>query len=197
MSSVANSAKNISGGGKIFFSNDVGESELGRTAGSYLQAPPPGLTPTPSRYPNKSFSFTSAKIPSFGSEKAIGQGDGRLGTPSKGGAFFGTDTSLKIPPDQAQKGSNEKKKPVILEESKERYSGKLKFFDEGKNYGFIIMDQDGSDIFVHFDDLSKASVTKEMLRKTKDGLELKFTFSCMSYVGKYNKSRKAVEIQLL
>lgn len=38
--------------------------------------------------------------------------------------------------------------PMILEESKERFSGKLKFFDEQKNYGFIVMDMDKSDIFV-------------------------------------------------
>ncbi len=29
----------------------------------------------------------------------------------------------------------------------QRYTGRLKFFDENKNYGFIIMDADGSDIF--------------------------------------------------
>jgi hypothetical protein len=40
--------------------------------------------------------------------------------------------------------------------------GRLKFFDENKNYGFLIMENDGSDIFgilflfyllVHYDDL--------------------------------------------
>lgn len=41
----------------------------------------------------------------------------------------------------------------MLDEGKERLTGKLKFFDENKSYGFIIMDDDGSDIFVHYDDL--------------------------------------------
>ena len=58
----------------------------------------------------------------------------------------------------------EKKMPIILEESSERFTGKLKFFDPHKNYGFIIMDMDGSDIFVHFDDLSRAGITKDFLR---------------------------------
>lgn len=93
--------------------------------------------------------------------------------------------------------SSEKKKPVILEESKDRFVGKLKFFDENKNYGFLIMEQDGSDIFVHYDDLSKAGMTKDLLKKAKDGLDIKFSFQCMSYMGKYNKSRKAVELQVL
>ena len=42
----------------------------------------------------------------------------------------------------------------------QRYTGRLKFFDEGKNYGFIIMDADDSDIFVHCDDLQKAGINK-------------------------------------
>jgi hypothetical protein len=94
-------------------------------------------------------------------------------------------------------GDFEKRKPIILEETKERYMGRLKFFDENKNYGFIIMDDDGSDIFVHYDDLSKASITKDFLRSAKQGALIRMSFSCMSYIGKYNKSRKAIDIQLL
>lgn len=45
--------------------------------------------------------------------------------------------------------------------------GTLKFYDEGKSYGFIIMDMDGTDIFVHCDDLTKAGVNKEFLRTSK------------------------------
>jgi hypothetical protein len=32
------------------------------------------------------------------------------------------------------------------------FTGRLKFFDEQKNYGFIIMELDNSDIFAHYDD---------------------------------------------
>jgi cold shock CspA family protein len=45
-----------------------------------------------------------------------------------------------------------------------RYTGRLKFFDEGKNYGFIVLDTDNSDVFVHADDLQKVGITKEFLR---------------------------------
>lgn len=34
-----------------------------------------------------------------------------------------------------------------------RYTGRLKFFDDNKNYGFIVLDVDNTDIFVHADDL--------------------------------------------
>ena len=44
--------------------------------------------------------------------------------------------------------------------NEKRYTGRLKFFDDAKNYGFIIMDSDESDIFVHYDDLQKAGITK-------------------------------------
>jgi hypothetical protein len=90
----------------------------------------------------------------------------------------------------------EKKKPIILDESKERYAGRLKFFDENKKYGFIIMDDDGSDIFVHYDDLVKANITKDYLRTIRMGNIIRLSFGCMAYIGKYNKSRKAIDIQL-
>ncbi len=117
-------------------------------------------------------------------------------------------TSPEIPTQQQQQGGEqlqlfrqgsipEKKKPIILEESMQRYTGRLKFFDENKNYGFIIMDEDGSDIFVHYDDLSKAGISKELLKTARLGNMIKLAFSCMKYVGKYDKSRKATDIQVL
>jgi len=91
----------------------------------------------------------------------------------------------------------EKKKPIILDESKERYNGRLKFFDENKKYGFIVMDEDGSDIFVHYDDLCKAGITKDLLRTARMGNLIRLNFGCMAYIGKYNRSRKAIDIQLM
>jgi cold shock CspA family protein len=32
-------------------------------------------------------------------------------------------------------------------EGMQRFAGRLKFFDENKNYGFLVMENDGSDIF--------------------------------------------------
>lgn len=100
---------------------------------------------------------------------------------------------------QSQRVSSgtEKKKPVIIDESQHRYTGRLKFFDEGKNYGFIVMDDDGSDIFVHYDDLHKANINKEFLKSARFGNSIRLTFSCMEYIGKYNRSRKATDIQFL
>lgn len=48
-----------------------------------------------------------------------------------------------------------------------RFTGRLKFFDESKNYGFIVMDLDCSDIFVYSDDLGKTGLPREYLRTAK------------------------------
>ena len=88
----------------------------------------------------------------------------------------------------------EKKKTIVLEESKQRYSGTLKFFDEAKNYGFIVMDDDSSDIFLHHDDLTKANIPKDFIKDPKRTKPIRFSFICMNYIGRYDKSRKAVDI---
>lgn len=81
--------------------------------------------------------------------------------------------------------------------SKRRYTGRLKFFDESKSFGFIVIDEDGSDIFVHLDDLSKASIPKDLLKTAKLGNVIRLSFSSLSYIGRHNQSRKAVDIQLI
>lgn len=91
----------------------------------------------------------------------------------------------------------DKKKPVILSDSKQRHTGRLKFFDEKKNYGFIIMDEDETDIFVHFEDLNLANLSIEDLKLKKLKKPLRVSFCCLSYIGKHNKSRKAVDIKVI
>lgn len=156
----------------------------------FINTPPPGLTP-----PRNTKKETDSKSNAF--------------FPSSATKFNFSDNPLNL--DKASELFSESKnfenlnqpfilpkKPIILDESRARYCGRLKFFDETKSYGFIIMDEDESDIFVHYDDLLKCSVTKEALRNYKQrGHQLRFSFSCMSYIGKYNKSRKAVELKLL
>jgi 'Cold-shock' DNA-binding domain len=98
-----------------------------------------------------------------------------------------------------EKKSKEKRQPLILEESNERYVGILKFFDENRAYGFIIM-ENNSEIFVHYDDFEKkdqGGITKEFLASYKYGNIIKVEFSLMKYIGRYNVSRKAVEVRVI
>jgi hypothetical protein len=146
---------------------------------------------------------TSMSIPSqpnqseeFTMYQGYEQGMGFDQSPSYDGSM-GFDQGMMFGQGYANGMPKEKKKPIILNESQERYFGRLKFFDDNKKYGFIVMDDDGSDIFVHFDDLIKAGINKDLLRTAKMGNVLRLSFGCMAYIGKYNKSRKAIDIQLL
>jgi len=75
-------------------------------------------------------------------------------------------------------------------------TGRLKFFDETQQYGFFILDHDGTDLFVHYDDLMKSGISISTLQQAKIK-DYHFMFQCMSYYGKYQLSRKAVNIKLL
>lgn len=41
-----------------------------------------------------------------------------------------------------------------------RVTGRLKFFNEGQSYGFIVSDIDGKDLFFHYDDMKKTNLSK-------------------------------------
>lgn len=93
--------------------------------------------------------------------------------------------------------NSEKKKPVVLSNSKNRYTGTFKFFKDDKNYGFLVMDRDNRDIFVYLEDLSQAGLTREQLNNVKYMKSLKFSFCELKYIGKNGKkSKKAVDIKI-
>lgn len=76
-------------------------------------------------------------------------------------------------------------------------SGKLKFFDESRNYGFIVLDKDKSDMFVHYDDLKKTNLAKNLLVVSKNKYSIHFSFHVFEYEGKSKMSKKAVDIKLV
>lgn len=75
-------------------------------------------------------------------------------------------------------------------------TGRLKFFDQYQNYGFFILDSDGTDVFVHYEELWKANFSREFLLRS-DISQFRFGFRIMVYYGKYDLSRKAVDVHLL
>ena len=76
-------------------------------------------------------------------------------------------------------------------------NGFLKFFNQQHQYGFIVSEQDGSDIFFHYDDVKHTQLSKEFLRHATENFWVKFNFKILGYVGKYDSSKKAVDINLL
>ncbi len=135
---------------------------------SHFTPTPPGLAPRPQYAPP--YMYTSAPSPSYAYLQPVyvPMNPSWQGYPSQ--------------PDTLSSGTY--------------LTGRLKFFDELQQYGFFILDTDGSDLFVHYDDLLKSGVTLNVLQEAKV-YDYRFAFQCMSYYGKYNLSRKAVNIRVL
>ena len=75
-------------------------------------------------------------------------------------------------------------------------TGRLKFFDEVQNYGFLVVDGVDMDLFVHYDDLKTTKLSRDILRQAKTNYFLQFSFDIVKYTGKYNESKKAVNLKL-
>ena len=79
-----------------------------------------------------------------------------------------------------------------------RVTGTLKFYYETDNYGFLVCDSDGKDVFFHLDDMLEAGVTKEQLanasRDNCGGYNMRFAYNKLAYFGKYGLSMKAINI---
>jgi len=78
-----------------------------------------------------------------------------------------------------------------------KHTGRLKFFDEVQNYGFLVVDDDESDLFVHYDDLKTSRLSRDILRQAKTNYFLQFSFDIAFYSGKYKESKKAVNLKLI
>lgn len=75
-------------------------------------------------------------------------------------------------------------------------TGRIKFFDSSQNYGFFVLDKDGSDLFVHYDNFLKAGITKEYIQMAR-AMNMRFAFHKINYYGKYKLSSKAVDIGVI
>lgn len=73
-------------------------------------------------------------------------------------------------------------------------TGRLKYFKEDDNYGFIVSDIDGENIFFHYSEMKSQSISKEALAQAKDKYIIRLVFQVVKYVGKYKLSKKAVNI---
>lgn len=85
--------------------------------------------------------------------------------------------------------------PHYEEPADELLTGRIKFFDSSQNYGFFVLDRDGSDLFVHYDNFLRAGMTKEEIQLAR-AMNVRFEFRKVSYYGKYKLSCKAVDIRV-
>mmetsp|Transcript_20889 Transcript_20889/g.23237 ORF Transcript_20889/g.23237 Transcript_20889/m.23237 type:complete len:338 (-) Transcript_20889:149-1162(-) len=80
---------------------------------------------------------------------------------------------------------------------KGKSTGILKFFNEGKGFGFFVNDDDGKDVFFHYEDVKDMKISKDFLREAKNRYIVKFAYTVQVYYGKYSYSTKAIDIDLL
>lgn len=78
-----------------------------------------------------------------------------------------------------------------------KVTGTLKFYYENDNYGFLVGDSDGKDVFFHFDDISSTHLTKEQLMNARDHFIIRFAYNKLAYFGRYGLSMKAINIDLM
>jgi len=98
-------------------------------------------------------------------------------------------------PDDSSAAKNRKFQSKVLYEEKVIKNGKLKFYSEENDFGFIIMET-GEEIFVHKDDLIKANIDTQKLAYFKKFYEIQVSFRYIQYQGKMKVNRKAVDVQV-
>lgn len=80
--------------------------------------------------------------------------------------------------------------------SPQKHIGRLKFYNEAKEYGFILFDN-GGEIFIHKTDLQQSNVNTAQLHLFDKFYSVRMEFEVRNYKGKSKGNRKAVEIRVL
>ena len=78
-----------------------------------------------------------------------------------------------------------------------KVTGTLKFFFENENYGFLLGDTDGKDVFFHLDDMKEANVSRDQLISSKETYIMRFAYNKLAYFGKYGLSMKAINLEFV
>jgi hypothetical protein len=76
-------------------------------------------------------------------------------------------------------------------------TGTLKFFFENEAYGFLVGDQDGKDVFFHFDDMKDTRLSRDELITARETCVIRFAYNKLAYFGRYGLSMKAINIELM
>ena len=87
-------------------------------------------------------------------------------------------------------------KDKILYESKDHDTGRLKFYNENKGFGFIVSSS-GKDIFVHKDDLLRANINTCQLDYMRGFYDIIMKYRYIEYKGKVKNNNKAIDIRIV
>ena len=87
-------------------------------------------------------------------------------------------------------------KQKVIFEGKDFQEGRIKFFFEGAEFGFITTEAN-EDFFLHREDLEKAGIEPDQLAHYRRFCDIRVCFRFIEYKGKSKVSRKAVDIKVL
>ena len=76
------------------------------------------------------------------------------------------------------------------------FTGVIKFFNQKNQFGFILQDEGGKDIFFHYEDIKGTMCPKKVLRKADKNCVFKVSYQVKFYIGKNKNSQKAVNIKI-
>lgn len=96
---------------------------------------------------------------------------------------------------QRQNTGNKKFQSKVIFEEKTSLDGKVKFYSEESDFGFIIT-KEGDEFFVHGDDLAKDGVDTKKLAYYARFFDIQVKFRFIQYQGKTKVNRKAVDVQI-
>ena len=96
---------------------------------------------------------------------------------------------------QRQSAGNKKFQSKVIFEEKSCLDGRVKFYSEESDFGFIIT-KEGEEFFVHGDDLAKDGVDTKKLAYYARFFDIHVQFRFIQYQGKTRVNRKAVDVQI-
>jgi cold shock CspA family protein len=107
------------------------------------------------------------------------------------------DVLLKQPPKVGIVKRETRGKFNEEEVSFERYFGKLKFYQLKKRFGFISLEEDGSDVFLCEDDLVLSGVSyKKFKEDVFNKVEMRLEFNIKRYMENEKEKRKAISVKI-
>uniref|UniRef100_A0A7S3N525 CSD domain-containing protein n=1 Tax=Euplotes harpa TaxID=151035 RepID=A0A7S3N525_9SPIT len=154
---------------------------------SYMQSPPGG----DDLVPHLNMSSFNNDLPMMSQINTTFQG--MLPSMMPPPPFQGMLPQPPIPPSSSINSSFTKPSSSVFPTGSQ-VTGRLKYFKEDGNYGFIVSDLDGENIFFHYSEMKSQSLTKEFLTQAKSQYIIRVVFQIVKYIGKYKLSKKAVNI---
>lgn len=94
-----------------------------------------------------------------------------------------------------QSAGNKKFQSKVIFEEKNSRDGKVKFYSEESDFGFLIT-KEGEEFFVHGDDLAKDGFDTKKLAFYARCFDIEVQFRFIQYQGKTKVNRKAVDVKI-